>query len=77
MSGTPGRHLPSNFNELVNAALDNKEMSPEQKAYLIGSMFLPVAETMEVLDKHLALENRGGEHKAPAAGKFALWEDAS
>jgi hypothetical protein len=75
MTGTPGRYLPPNFNEVVNAALANQDMSPEQKAYIIGSFFLPVKETMQVLDKHLAIENRGGEHSTPSRGKFALWED--
>ena len=73
MSGTPGRYLPPNFNEVVNAALADNTLSPEQKAYIIGSFFLPVKETMEVLDKHLA--QRDGDHSAPPANKFSLWED--
>lgn len=69
------RSLPANFNEVVNAALANQDMSADQKAYIIGSMFLPVMDTMAVLDKHLAVANRGGEHNAPANSDdpFAAW----
>lgn len=70
------RTLPDNFNDLVNATLANTELSASHKAYIIGMCFLPVEEMKEVMDQHVALSNRGGEHPAPAVGEFALWEAA-
>ncbi|MDU0367667.1 hypothetical protein RWH45_10600 [Microbacterium sp. KSW4-17] len=68
--------LPSNFNDVVNATLADRTMNAHQKAYLIGSMFLPVDAMFEVLDGHHP-GTRGKEHlPPPPAGEFGVWEAA-